>query len=123
MNVSSIFWQYVDMMGKTSFNDAKDIRLFQVFECCEILNRQLKMDQSSLVYVSQLTNYYKGVCFDNVEELYVFKSYKDLMYCTQKILQDCVSMHDNSKMKDKLDKLNKAINNIQKSYNVVEVAV
>jgi len=111
------------MMSRTSFNDAKDIRLFQVFECYEILNRQLKMDQSSLVYVSQLTTCYKGFRFDTVEELYVFKSYKDLMYCTQQILQDCVSKHNDSNIKDKLDKLNKAINNIEKSHNVVEVSI
>lgn len=121
MDVSNIFWQYVDLVATNPIDDVMDEHLFQVFDCADFLNRQMRISQEALVSLSQIENSPRGMSYDHYEGVYVFKNYRFLMQGVRHILQNlCTNEGCDNQLREKLAKLEEAILRIENQSNVRE---
>lgn len=119
MDVSQIFWQYVDLVATTPMAEVMEHRLYQVFDCADFLNRELRLSQAEFVDVAQVVSWPRGVSFDRFDGVYVFKNYRYMMQGVRSILQDlCAKEDSNAQLCEKLEKLEQAISCIEKHASV-----
>lgn len=109
MDISRVFWEFVDIVSSMPTDDIKNHRLYQIFESASCLNRKFFVNESSIIRAALVGRYPKGIEYDYCDEYYIFRNIYSLFYGSTEMLMKSVDFKNNKDAQIKCELLQGAI--------------
>lgn len=117
MDVSTIFWDFVNLLSNEAYEDVKNSELFQKFQFASYMNRQFILKEDVLVDSSKITCCYpRGISYEHHSACYCFDNFKCLMFGTAELLRNATDLKSNATAFDRYNKIVLAISKLEREH-------
>lgn len=121
MDVSNLLWDFVMAVSCMAHDELKNTQIYQRFECASFLNRSFVMDEASLLNVSYVSEFPRGVAYNHYDGTYTFANLQALLFGALALLQASKNLANNPDALEKMQMLAIAVERVQQHILTADI--